>query len=126
MTKSIKGAAHLHTEKRETVITSDGTLIQSVTTNDLSVFVEAVQQSKKHCYMIGVNGRNKKKLNDIVAFLFEHKMLTNVFSGIDASRLFLSPANLIPLQKKIAENFKNLKFVLVRLNRSGFPKQRYC
>ncbi len=125
MKETKSGALYAQTKAEKLKVTSDG-LEYTVVTKDFFAFWQLVRTTKSKCYMLCVNGRNKKRLNDIVAFLLEENMLTHVFSGTDSSRLFTSSNNLIPLQKKIAHNFEGLKFILVRLNRAGLPKQKYC
>ena len=78
--------------------------------------------------MLAVNSKDRKRLDSIIVHLLEKGFLFKVFCGLDASRLFISSENLRTLQKEIAGDkyFEKVKFILVRLNRSKFPKQRYC
>ena len=122
-----RGSSHVQSKKENVKVSSQGKIEQSTLITDYSVFFEIVKRTNnRHCYMLGVNSRDKKKLNEIIVHLLGKNMLTNVFNGLDSSKLFISSLRLRALQKEIDQNFKGLKFILVTLNRAGFPKQRYC
>lgn len=122
-----RGRAHMSSKEKKVTLYPHGEIETSIQTKDYFVFWEIVKKAEiKHCYMIGVNSRDKKKLNDVLVYLLGKNMLTNVFNGLDSSKLFTSSLRLRPLQKEIYQHFHDLKFILVALNRSDFPKQRYC
>ena len=118
--------AHVRKIEKKVKELSDGSLESSLSTTDISVFVKWAKDAKSHCYMIGVNSRDRKKLDSVIVHLLGKNMLIHVFNKLDSSKLFLSTEHLIPLQKEIAKEFPQLKFMIVTVNRSCFPKQRYC
>ncbi len=124
----VKHAKHVTTTK---VSKKEGnlTIAQKKEISVKEIFKLAIETNSK-CYMLSFNTPDKRKysLNDIIAELLKNGYLYNgnVEYVLTHSILFLSSYNLSPLQKFINSKFKDLKFVLVRLNRGTFPKLRYC
>lgn len=96
-----------------------------------SVYVEwwqLAKKEKKACFMLSFehpDGR-KMKVTDMVGQLALDSMFSHVKQPLKTSILFVSDKRLLTLQNHIHNKFPELKFVLVRLNRDGFPKLRYC
>ena len=97
--------------------------VQSITT-----ILQLAIETKGKCYMLSFNTPDGRtcKINDIIAELVKYGYLSAMEPVLKNSILFISAYNLCPLNKFINKTFPNLKFVLVRLNRSSYPALKYC
>lgn len=94
----------------------------------IKTFIKLTIESKGKCYMLSFNPTDGRscRINDIIAELIKNGYMTDMLPTLKYSILFLSSYNLSPINKFIHNNFPNLKFVLVRLNRKSFPALKYC
>ena len=94
----------------------------------IKTFIKTAIETKGKCYMLSFNTPDRRscKVNDIIANLVKNGYLLTVEPVLNNSIFFTSPYNLSPINKFIHNEFPNLKFVLVRLNRKSFPVLKYC
>ena len=94
----------------------------------IKIFLKYAVETRGKCYMLSFDTPDRRscRINDIIAELVKQGYLSQMVPTLKNSVLFLSAYNLTPLNKFIHENFSDLKFVLVRLNRNSYPALKYC
>ena len=91
-------------------------------------FMKEAKNTNKKCFMLSYNKPDNRSfsINDVLAELLKNSFVYSAQAVLTNSILFISDKNVVPIQNFIHEHFKELKFVLVRVNRKDYPRLRYC
>lgn len=130
-TKIIATKVTLKNQHEETTIRKENgrlTIAQNKQSSISEILILA-QKEKRKCYLLCYNDFDKRSFSkeEIIANLVTAGFVSDsrIEQVLSHALLFLSEHNLLPVQKFIHNTFPKLNFVLVRVNRSNFPKLRY-
>ena len=118
--------------KVKTRITKKGERLTISQRKEISIkmIYQLAKETNSKCYMLSFNKPDGRKygVDNIIAELLKNGYFCDgqIVHALKNSFLFLSSYNLPSIQKFIHNSFSDLKFILVRLNRSSFPALKYC